>query len=122
MMARTGCEVSYFGAYNTVLAPLAFALRLTEKVVPLDFGNQERRPTALVNTVLAWLFSLERHVARRALILFGLSHVIRSASRSRTGHERHRCDGPPLVDSAGDGPRPVGGSARSCSASARFSS
>ena len=76
MMAQTGCELRYFGAYNTVLAPLAFGLRLAEKVLPLNFGNQERRPTPLINASLAWLFGIERFVARRTPIPFGLSHVI----------------------------------------------
>ena len=76
MVDATGCDVMYFGAYNTVLAPLAFALRLAEKALPLDFGNQERRPTPLANATLSWLFSLERHVAKRRPIPFGISQVV----------------------------------------------
>lgn len=70
-----GCTLEYFGAYNTILAPLAFALRLLEKVVPLDFGNQERRPPVAINAFLAKAFALESALVRRWQLPFGLSQV-----------------------------------------------
>lgn len=70
-----GCTLEYFGAYNTILAPLAFALRLLEKILPLDFGNQERRPPGAINALLAKAFALESGIARRVSLPFGLSQV-----------------------------------------------
>jgi SAM-dependent methyltransferase len=70
-----GCNVEYFGAYNSLLAPLAFTLRLAERVLPVDFGNQERRPVQPLNAVLAWTFAMEGQLVRRWVLPFGLSHV-----------------------------------------------
>jgi SAM-dependent methyltransferase len=76
LVDSTGCTVEYFGAYNTILAPLAFGLRLAERVMPLDFGNQERLPAPGVNRILTSLFALEGPIIRRGRALpFGLSHV-----------------------------------------------
>lgn len=76
LVDATGCQVEYFGAYNTILAPLAFALRLAERVMPLGFGNQERLPPAAINQLLTALFALEGPIIRRGRALpFGLSHV-----------------------------------------------
>lgn len=70
-----GTTLEYFGPYNTVLAPVAFALRLAEKALPLDFGNQERLPPPILNAALASAFALEGHLVRRWRLPFGLSHA-----------------------------------------------
>lgn len=70
-----GTSLEYFGAYNTLLAPIAFALRLAEKVVPLDFGNQERLPPRPLNAALAAVFGIEGRLVRTWQLPFGLSHA-----------------------------------------------
>lgn len=75
MLQVPGTTLEYFGAYNTVLAPIAFALRLAEKILPFDVGNQERKPPAPINWVLSRLFAAEASIARRRPIPVGLSQV-----------------------------------------------
>jgi len=75
MLQIPGTTLEYFGAYNTVLAPIAFALRLAETVLPFELGNQERKPPAPINWILARLFTAEASFARRRPIPFGLSQV-----------------------------------------------
>jgi SAM-dependent methyltransferase len=75
LTAVPGTELIYFGAYNTILAPIAFTVRLLERWFGIDLGNQERRPPALINAVLAFAFKLEGRLVRRATLPVGLSHV-----------------------------------------------
>lgn len=71
-----GVKVEYFGAYNTLLAPLAVVLRLAEKLPGVTIGNQERRPPGPLNRIFASIFALEGPIARRAEIPFGLSQAV----------------------------------------------
>jgi SAM-dependent methyltransferase len=71
-----GLELRYFGAFNTLLAPLAVAARLAERISHVSFGNQERLPPAPLNTVLAWLFGLEGGIVPRFRLPVGLSHAV----------------------------------------------
>jgi len=71
--AASGADLEYFTAFNTILSPIAIVLRLAERLSRHDLGNQERMPPTLINAVLAWFFSLERHLVRRVPIPFGLS-------------------------------------------------
>ena len=52
MCQESGAEVVYFGAFNTILAPIAFVVRLAEKALSIDIGNQERMPSRWVNQAL----------------------------------------------------------------------
>ena len=70
-----GIEIEYFGAFNTVLAPIAVTMRLLERFTPLRFGNQERMPAPTANRVLSALFSLEGWIVQRFRIPFGLSYA-----------------------------------------------
>ncbi len=72
---RTDSDMLYFGPFNTILAPIAVAARVAEKLLPLDFGNQERLPPPPVNAVLAAIFALEGSLVRRLRLPFGLSHA-----------------------------------------------
>jgi SAM-dependent methyltransferase len=78
---RTMCTVPdadlvYFGAFNTLLAPLAFAIRLAEKAFSIKVGNQERMPSPLMNSLLARIFGFEGVLVRRVRLPFGLSHAV----------------------------------------------
>jgi SAM-dependent methyltransferase len=72
---RSEARIEYFGAFNTLLSPVAFAARIAEKVLPLDFGNQERLPPAPLNAVLARVFALEGRLVRSVHLPLGLSHA-----------------------------------------------
>ena len=73
MCSDSGAEVVYFGAFNMLLAPMAFAVRLAEKALSIDIGNQERMPPQFVNTILASIFAIEGRLARRLELPVGLS-------------------------------------------------
>lgn len=72
---RAGSEVVHEVAFNTLLAPVAAALRLAENAFGVDVGNQERLPAAPVNEVLAGVFAFEARLLRRFPMPFGLSHA-----------------------------------------------
>lgn len=76
MCSASGAEVVYFGAFNTLLAPIAFAVRLAEKALSIDIGNQERMPSGWVNQVLAAAFALEGRLVRHVHLPFGLSQAV----------------------------------------------
>ena len=71
-----GTKVEYFGAYNTLLAPLALVIRLAERASGIGLGNQERRPPSPMNAVLSAIFAAERHLIRRMEVPVGLSHAV----------------------------------------------
>lgn len=70
-----GCELVYFGAFNTLLAPIAFTVRIAEKLLSLDLGNQERVPPGPINRLLAAIFALEGRLVPRVRLPYGLSHA-----------------------------------------------
>jgi SAM-dependent methyltransferase len=76
LCAASGAEVSYFTAFNSVLAPLAVTLRLVERILPISFGNQERMPPQPINRLLARLYSLEGPIVRRWSLRAGLSYAV----------------------------------------------
>jgi len=59
--------------FNTLLAPIAIAYRVGERLSGRNLGNQERTPPGPINRALARVFSLERQVVRQRSIPFGLS-------------------------------------------------
>jgi SAM-dependent methyltransferase len=69
-------EVVYFGAFNTLLAPIAFAVRLAEKLFSVNIGNQERMPAPWANRVLATIFGFEGRLVRHVRLPFGLSQAV----------------------------------------------
>ena len=68
-------ELLYFGPFNTLLAPIAVTARIAEKILPLNFGNQERLPLRPINAGLATIFALEGRLVRHTRLPFGLSHA-----------------------------------------------
>lgn len=69
----SGAEIEYETYCNTILAPIAIALRLTERLTGRDLGDQERVPPRPLNSLLAGAFSLEGRVVGRWSLPFGLS-------------------------------------------------
>jgi SAM-dependent methyltransferase len=69
----SGAEIEYETYCNTIVAPIAIGLRLAERLTGREVGDQERMPAAPINTVLARVFSLERHVVGRRSLPVGLS-------------------------------------------------
>lgn len=69
----SGAVVEHETYFNTVLAPIAMALRLGERVTGRELGDQERVPPPRINTLLARAFSVERFVVSRWSIPIGLS-------------------------------------------------
>jgi SAM-dependent methyltransferase len=76
MCAESGAEIVYFGAFNTILAPIAFAVRIAEKALSINIGNQERMPSRWVNQILAGAFALEGRLVRYVHLPFGLSQAV----------------------------------------------
>ena len=73
LLAGTGCELSYFTAFNTILGPIAVTLRLLERVIPISYGYNY--PPEPFNSMLSWLFGLERQILRRWSLPAGLSYA-----------------------------------------------
>jgi SAM-dependent methyltransferase len=71
--AASGASTEFMTYFNTLLAPIAIAYRVGERLSGRNLGNQERTPPAPINQALARTFSLERQVVRRRSIPFGLS-------------------------------------------------
>lgn len=65
-------EIVFVGHFNAFLLPMAALFRLLENFVKRDLGNQERMPPGPFNSILARIFSVERHVVHRGLPI-GLS-------------------------------------------------
>ena len=76
LCATTGADITYFTAFNTVLAPIAVTLRLAERVLPISFGNQERMPPKWINWLFARLYSWEGPLVRRWSLRVGLSYAV----------------------------------------------
>jgi SAM-dependent methyltransferase len=70
-----GTELLYEGPFNCLLAPVAFSIRVAERLLGVNFGNQERLPAAPINRVLTALFAGESRVLRKVRLPFGLSHA-----------------------------------------------
>lgn len=66
-------EIELLTYFNVVLAPVAIGYRLLERLIGRDLGNQERVPPRPLNRLLAWSFSLERHVLARHTLPIGIS-------------------------------------------------
>jgi SAM-dependent methyltransferase len=60
-------------AFNTLLLPAIVGVRLLNRILGREGGDEDRIPPRLVNTILAWLLGSERHVAIRGLLPAGVS-------------------------------------------------
>lgn len=77
-------ELVRFTPFNMLLAPIAGAYRLVERLFRIDIGNQERIPPRALNAALGAVFSLEaRLILRGHRLPFGISYAIVLRRRDR---------------------------------------
>jgi len=76
-----GLNVVRSGYVNTLLFPLIAIARLAAKVTGEKPNSDAALPRPLVNTILAKLFGLERHVAKHYLFPFGTSALVVMAAK-----------------------------------------
>lgn len=82
--AEAGLTVCCLGYFNTLLFPLIAGLRMVRKLAGITGNDSDAAmPSPLVNTLLTWIFGLERHLLRHRLFPFGTSvlAVLSDASR-----------------------------------------
>lgn len=72
---RGSVDIVYFGPFNTLLAAPAIAIRVLDKLLPIELRNQERLPPRLLNSILSVLFEFEGYLTARGTLPFGLSHA-----------------------------------------------
>jgi len=72
-VAAAGLKVSRTRYFNTLLFPAVAATRLTLNLLGNRSVNEERLPPPPINTVLAALFSAERHLVLSFPMPFGVS-------------------------------------------------
>lgn len=71
---RAGLAVDYLGGMNSLLYPVAAGVRLLGKVTRRQ-GSDDAMPAGPINTVLAGIFGLERHLVGRVSLPLGVSLV-----------------------------------------------
>ncbi len=74
LMSATGLSPVRASYFNTLLFPLAAAVRLVKRALHID-GEDDRMPSRSLNALLRGVFSLEAHWLPRASLPFGLSIV-----------------------------------------------
>lgn len=74
LMAKAGLRCVRASYFNTLLFPLAAAVRLAKRLLRLE-GADDHMPPALVNRVMGSLFAAEAGWLRHAGLPFGLSVV-----------------------------------------------
>lgn len=92
IVEQAGLQVVYSSYFNTVLAPLAMMARGLDGLLR-QFSSERpsvglKMPPLWLNRVMAFLFGLERFVAGRLSLPFGLSVVVAARSGSTTGRQR----------------------------------
>lgn len=76
VLLEGGYEIEKISYYNTLLFPLAVAVRLMKKLLQADKEDDVQMPgSALMNKVLCFVFSSERHVLKFMNLPFGLSLI-----------------------------------------------
>jgi SAM-dependent methyltransferase len=75
LVEGAGYRVERLSYFNTVLFP-AIASRRLYKRLRRDDRHDLRRPGPALNTVLEWLFALERHVVPTGALPFGASLLV----------------------------------------------
>ena len=74
-VSAAGLETRAVSYFNTVLFPLAAAVRLKDRLLGSDSASGHAVPPRLVNGLFHALFSAERHVVGRVPLPFGVSLV-----------------------------------------------
>lgn len=65
--------VGKLGYFNTLLFPVIALARMIEKLSGHASGSDATMPSPLLNRLLTWIFSLERHIVPRSAFPFGTS-------------------------------------------------
>ena len=73
VVAAAGYRRLHRTAFNSLLLPAIVLVRLVNRLLSRDGGDDDRVPPAPVNRLLAGLFGAERHVAVRGLFPAGVS-------------------------------------------------
>jgi hypothetical protein len=74
LISATGLAPVRASYFNTLLFPLAAAVRLVKRALNIE-GEDDRMPSRGLNALLRRVFSLEAHWLARAGLPFGLSIV-----------------------------------------------
>jgi SAM-dependent methyltransferase len=75
LVADAGYRVERLSYFNTVLFPAVATTRLYKRL-RRDARHDLERPAPALNTLLEWLFALERHVVTRQALPFGTSLLV----------------------------------------------
>jgi len=76
IIENNGWKVSYISYFNSFLFPLAFLVRLKDKVFPPSNTDGLSVPNSLVNFLFKSIFSLEKYILGRFSFPFGLSIIV----------------------------------------------
>ena len=72
VIAKTGLKPEFVSHFNTVLFPLAAAVRIVGKLAGREEAD-DAQPAAPLNSAITGLFGLERHLVGRIPLPFGVS-------------------------------------------------
>ncbi|WP_294393095.1 class I SAM-dependent methyltransferase [uncultured Sphingomonas sp.] len=73
VVTAAGFRVIHHTAFNTLLLPAIVGVRLVNKLLRREGGDEDALPAAPVNAVLSRLFGWERYAAVRGLLPVGVS-------------------------------------------------
>jgi SAM-dependent methyltransferase len=84
-IAEAGLSLASIGAFNMLLLPAALAQRAAKRMLG-DRSADDRMPSAQLNSLLTWIFTIERHFAGRVPMPIGLSlfAVVRKPGNARS--------------------------------------
>lgn len=75
---EAGYSVLYISYFNTLLFPVAFIVRMIQKITPFigRVADEYKMPSIYLNKLLSWIFGLESLLSGRVQIPFGLSLAV----------------------------------------------
>lgn len=73
VVGAAGYSKLHRGAFNTLLLPTIVGVRMVNRLLGREGGDEDRIPPAPLNRFLAVLFGAERHAAVRGLLPLGVS-------------------------------------------------
>ena len=73
LLLQSGLEPLYVSYFNTWLFPVISALRIAKRLTGNHHSDDERMPSPMVNSLLKFIFSSERHLLGRLSLPFGVS-------------------------------------------------
>jgi len=78
LLKQTGWKITYISYFNTLLFPLAFIIRIKQKIFPSTNEEVIKVPNKWLNILFEKIFSLECHLIRHFPLPFGLSIIVLS--------------------------------------------